>query len=288
MKGLQPSHSSQQAKTRAKQMQRTHTSVPECIARMRADLAAEFGPRADRAAQRFEGTQAYETIGGVSCLTLTPAVQTSQTVLLYFFGGGYVSGAPEYELPIVTKLCTLCGMTVVLPRYPLAPEHPAPAALEAAQQVHKALVKRHPILLSGESAGGGLALCLLETLDVLPKAICLFSPWVDLTDAAHENALDHDPTLSSEQLRHCAGAYRPCGDMQAVSPSFLSLPELPPMLITTGTRDIMLPSLKAFQARHGGQLEIWPALWHVFELYDELPEATRSLDMVARFLSENA
>ncbi len=53
-------------------------------------------------------------------------------------------------------------------------------------------------------------------------------------------------------------------------------------MITTGTRDLFLNPNNTLATIFEGTgvdvtLRVWDDLWHVFEFYDELPEADRSL-----------
>ena len=64
-----------------------------------------------------------------------------------------------------------------------------------------------------------------------------------------------------------------------------------PTLITTGTRDLLLShSVRLARVmREAGvdvDLRIWEGLWHVFEFYDEIPEAALSLRQIGEFLTE--
>ena len=80
---------------------------------------------------------------------------------------------------------------VVLVDYALAPEHPFPAGLHDALHVYDAVRAEPsglPILVGGDSAGGGLATSLVVAalaVDMpLPSGVTLFSPWLDLTVTA--------------------------------------------------------------------------------------------------------
>ena len=60
-------------------------------------------------------------------------------------------------------------------------------------------------------------------------------------------------------------------------------------MITTGTRDLFLDQNLTLAtvletARADVTLRVWDDLWHVFEFYDELPEADRSLRDISAFL----
>jgi pimeloyl-ACP methyl ester carboxylesterase len=65
-----------------------------------------------------------------------------------------------------------------------------------------------PVVIIGESAGGGLAVTTaLRARQVLlrpPDALILFSPWVDLTMATLSNQVTDDPVLSRAWLAACA------------------------------------------------------------------------------------
>lgn len=274
---------SSEAVTLAKQMEEAPGFEPG-IAGLRAGLQAIFRRRSERAVARHAVTVSEDKIAGLRCLIIEPTKRQTETTVLYLYGGGYVSGAPELELPIAAHLSEACGARLVLPDYPLAPEHPFPAAIEKTLPVYEALAAQAPVALSGESAGGGLALALLPRVETPPSALCLFSPWVDLTA---KDAPTNDPSLTLADLQDYAAAFCPKGEQAQASPALLPLPKLPPTHITSGTRDILLPMIQAFAAKHDADLHVWPGLWHVFELYDELPEAAQSLDLAASFLRQH-
>lgn len=89
--------------------------------------------------------------------------------LLHFHGGGYVMGSPEMGLATDAAYALELGATVVSVDYRLAPEtpHPGPvedcyAALTWLNAEAEALgADRRRIVVTGESAGGGLAAALV-------------------------------------------------------------------------------------------------------------------------------
>ena len=262
------------------------------VAAIRENLTKYFTRRIDRAKERYQPNLSRQEFDGVPCLVITPEIVTSDATVLYFFGGGYVSGAPEFELPIAAHLAARCGVRLVLPDYPLAPEYPFPAALVTARSVHASLRAENAgqLILSGESAGGNLALSLLRDLRVNnapdPAGLCLFSPWIDLTETGHASTAQiADPTLNQQHLQLCARTVCSGANPSTLSPPQFTAP-LPPTFISTGTRDIMWPMIEAFAAAHDNtpELHVWPCLWHVFEFYDEIPEAAQSLDQASEFI----
>lgn len=87
--------------------------------------------------------------------------------LLWLHGGGFVFGAPEQDDAANTALARELGITVAAVRYRLAPDHPAPAALQDAYAGLLALARHEDvdparIAIGGASAGGGLTACLAQ------------------------------------------------------------------------------------------------------------------------------
>ena len=266
------------------------------VCQVRSDLAAEFEPRAARAIDKYAPKLREESIGGVRCMIIDPPTFDSDDVILYFFGGGYISGDPSYELPIVAHLAASSNKRCVLPYYSLAPEHPYPAALNEALAVFDALAatSNGNIILGGESSGGGLAMSLLHQRCANVAALCLFSPWLDLTDQGlTECATVDDPSTELVFLETAVQSYCEPENRGKVSPALFDWrAECPPLYVSSGTNDIMRPTLQRFVAQLRAQgsfvdFSIWPAMWHVFELYDEVPEARSALTKAADFISNS-
>jgi acetyl esterase/lipase len=191
----------------------------------------------------------------------------------------------------------------VLPQYRLAPEHPYPAALEDARAVMSALSSETTpgsLLVSGDSAGGGLALALLLWLRdagrELPSGCILLSPWLDLaSDRRADPALvRRDVLLSPEWLGACARAYADPSVWAdpLVSPLRGDHRGLPPLLIQAGTSELLAPDaeLLAASASAAGvdvTYTRWPRMWHDFVLQPGLLAAADSaLAQAAWFAGE--
>lgn len=239
-------------------------------------------------------------IGEVGCLEVTPANSLADWSILYGFGGGFVEGSAVEDLQIIAALCQMTGARVIAPEYRLAPEHPWPAAIEDVFAVYARMAET-PFAIVGESAGGNLALCLMQRACAegmtLPRATALLSPWCDLTaDSASLAANDgRDPALTAQSSRFAALHYlagHAATDPEA-SPLFGAFDQSwPPTIITTGTRDLLLHQATDLAHRMQGSgvrvdLRVWEDLWHVFEWYEDIPEAGRSLQQIAAFLAEN-
>lgn len=199
--------------------------------------------------------------------------------------------------PIVAPLCAATGARVIVPDYRLAPEHPWPAAIEDGFAVYRELAAR-PFAIVGESAGGNLALVLMQRARAdglrLPGAAALLSPWCDLSNSGESLHFNEgrDPSLSAQAswqaARHYAGAC-PVDD-PGISPINGRFDAgFPATLITTGTRDLHLSQsvmlsqvLRDFDVPV--DLQVWEGLWHVFEWVDHLPEAQQSIQRIAAHL----
>ncbi len=73
------------------------------------------------------GTELVEgVVGGVAALWVLPRREAGPEVVLFFFGGAFVVGAPEDDLSMAARLADRLGRRVCCPRYRLAPEHPYP------------------------------------------------------------------------------------------------------------------------------------------------------------------
>jgi acetyl esterase/lipase len=183
--------------------------------------------------------------------------------------------------------------------YPLAPEHPYPAALDGIRAAYLALLEQGQdpggLVVAGDSAGGGLVLSLLLALgrDGLPAPACgvLLSPWVDLTlsGTSMRAMRSRDPMLPVRWLELCARRYAGGKRLTEalLSPLNADLRDLPPLLLQVGSEEVLLSdSLRlALRLSSAGQpfdLEIREGCWHVWHLFAPwLPEAGAAIDAAA-------
>ncbi|WP_170327746.1 alpha/beta hydrolase [Ruegeria arenilitoris] len=246
-------------------------------------------------------TLSEQTIAGVPCMVITPPEPRMGRKLVYLFGGGFTLGSPFEDLPISASLAAKTGAVVIAPHYPLAPEHPHPAALDACTAVISSVLAETPgACLCGESAGGNLALAALhqlrETHGPQPKALALLSPFVDVINPGDSGRADRDPFLNQSEIEFFRSCYMPQNadpthpDISPIYGSFDA--DFPPVFLTSGTRDHLLSGCVRLDhlLREAGAdctLRIWEGMWHVFEFYPEIPEADASLTEIAGFLNRH-
>lgn len=95
----------------------------------------------------------------------TPNQGTDYPVILFFHGGGWVTGNIDTYNKVCTNMARLTNHKVVSVDYRLAPENPFPLGLEDCYQVAKAFITNKvlndkEVTLLGDSAGGNLAAAL--------------------------------------------------------------------------------------------------------------------------------
>ncbi|MGA8461490.1 MAG: alpha/beta hydrolase, partial [Streptosporangiaceae bacterium] len=221
-----------------------------------------------------------------------PGPERSRLTVIHFHGGGYCVGSARMVRSWAAYLSAQAGCRVVLPEYRLAPEHPYPAALEDARAVTEELLREASpgsVVLSGDSAGGGLALALLLSMrddgKDLPAGCILLSPWLDLgrDRRAVADLVRRDVLLSPDWLEACARAYADSSAWSDPLVSPLRAPHsgLPPLLIQAATSELLAPdaALLAASASAAGvdvTYSRWPGLWHDFALQPGLLAAADS------------
>lgn len=231
---------------------------------------------------------------------VTPRGTDPQRTVVYLHGGGYVAPTDPFHVRYVTRLATDLAARVVLPDYPLAPEHTwRDSHRPIADLVARWATDSEELVLAGDSSGGGYALALALTLRDRggPQAsrLLLHSPWVDLTtstpETAHHSA--SDPWLFLGKLRAYAEWWAGGPDdlgRPEVSPALGDLAGLPPALMFCGTRDTLAPGcrLLARRAAEAGwdltYVEV-AELIHVYPLLPFLPEAREARRRTLEFLS---
>jgi acetyl esterase len=94
-----------------------------------------------------------------------PRADLGGPVIVYFHGGGWVVGSIDTVDAPVRFMCERLGATIISVDYPLAPEYPFPAAVDAAWSALRWAIgfrEEHgltdsPLVVGGDSAGANLA-----------------------------------------------------------------------------------------------------------------------------------
>lgn len=204
-------------------------------------------------------------------------------VILYCHGGGYMSGSCLYARSITMKLANYTSMDVLIFDYRLAPENPYPAAIEDALKAWNYLMLlgygARDIVVAGDSAGGNMALVLLQMLKaqerILPRGLILMSPWTDLlaTGKSHESKADIDPVLDENYLKEVTESYAAGEDLAnpLISPLYGDFAGFPPTYIQVGDNEILLNDAtslhkKLVKENVSVKIDVFKGMWHVFQM----------------------
>lgn len=243
-------------------------------------------------------------LGGVPVEWLRNEHVSETACMLYLHGGAYLFGAPQMYRELSARFAR-AGLAVAALDYRLAPEHPFPAAVDDALAAYRALLAagRAPqrLVIAGDSAGGGLTLACAQAIREAglpqPAALVTLSPWTDLTlsGASHTRLAAQEVLLREPLLRRAAAAYLAGSTTRhpLASPLFADLHGLAPLLIQVGGCEILLDDAlrlaeKAGEAQVPVQLQVWPGLWHVWQLFaGKMPEADAAVAAIVAFIREH-
>ena len=219
-------------------------------------------------------------------------------LVLYLHGGAYINDASASHWSFCDKLARKANAAVVFPIYPLTPNHTWDETFDLVTAVYREMLEAAnvPVVIMGDSAGGGLAAAFCEYIGGLglaqPDKLILFSPWMDISmsnpDVADYEAAD--PMLSAYGLVEMGKCW--AGDLDLhdyrVSPMFGDFSVLRNAYLFVGTREIFFPDVTEFysmlQDQHiPSELYIGVGMNHVYPLYP-IPEADEALEQVCEIL----
>ena len=203
--------------------------------------------------------------GGVKCRLYRSSNATAAPLLIYYHGGGWVIGDLNTHDDICRKLARDAHCSVIAVDYRLAPEHPAPAALDdcivATQWIFanaKSLgIDATRIAIGGDSAGGNLAALVAMHADVKPVFQLLVYPAVDarMGQPSHkDNAQGY--LLTADSMKWFLNHYLQGDEKKKLDPKvspLLSSDEMlkksPPTLVITAEFDPLRDEGEAYAAR---------------------------------------
>lgn len=267
--------------------------------RIRRTIAADRrkGPAVPSAAMRSRLSVREADFRGRRVFFVSPRDRIPTRSALYLHGGGWVESIADPHWELIAALTERLDRTMVVPMYPLAPEHTADDIVAWLLALYANLAAHQAPAVLGDSAGGNLAVSLAvrATASGLsrPAALVLLSPCLDgtLSDPAMVAVERVDPILSihgvAELARLYAGPRDPVDPL--ISPLFADLTGLAPTALFTGTRDILNVDAHRFRTR-ANELGIalswheYPGMPHVWPLFP-IPEARRAIAEIAEFLT---
>ena len=178
----------------------------------------------------------------------------SNKKILYFHGGSYVAETSNLHWKFLKDLVKDTGATIILPDYPLTPKYNYKDVFTMVKPLYREIIDRvesENFIMIGDSAGGGIALALAETMGEenakQPEKLILISPWLDvrLENPEIDEVQKNDKQLNKETLKIAGIAYSGEDGINSylTNPIDGPLDELKNVIIYTGTYDILNPDV---------------------------------------------
>ena len=219
------------------------------------------------------------SVGNIDAEWITCGEVETDKIFMFIHGGGYYRGSIAATRATVARISAEAKVRCLSIEYRLAPEHPFPAAIDDTYTAYKWLlkegVKPKNIIVSGQSAGGGLCLALLLKLKeknfFQPRGAVALSPWTDLTQSGKTMKInaDIDPVISKKYLDRMANLYlaKTPNTSPLASPLYGELSGLPPLLVQVGSAETMLDDSRRFvkkakEAKVDVQIEVYKDMFH--------------------------
>jgi acetyl esterase/lipase len=251
-----------------------------------------------------EGVHFFEDkVGDIPGWWCEPKNATLGAAILHFHGGWFNVGSAAAYRNFVGHIARSAGVAAFIPEYRLAPEHPFPAAIQDAWASLGGLAELsvRRIAVTGDSAGGNLALSLLSLVAASP-ATCLrlvgavaLSPVTDLAlrGVSWQSRAQADPYFVREQVEELVNAYLNGHDPTdpVASPLYGALAGLPPIRVQVGDDEVLLDDSlryieRAVAAGVDAKLDVWQGMPHVFQSgIGQMQAAAAAMGAIGDFLA---
>lgn len=245
------------------------------------------------------------TVGGISGWWAKPAKARKEAAIIHVHGGWFNWGTAQAFRNFAGRIASSAGADAFIPDYRLAPEHPFPAAVRDLEECYRGLVDKGTtkITLTGDSAGGNLALVLLSIASaqaseggVAPAGAVVFSPITDLalTSESFDTRAEADPYFTKSQAAGLVRSYLGETDPknQLASPLYGDLSGLPPIRVHVGDDEVLLDDSRRYVERAvaagvDAELDVWMGMPHGFVTgIREFDAARRALNAIGAFLTQ--
>lgn len=238
-------------------------------------------------------------IEGHQVITISPLENTDHHII-FLHGGAYVVEGQDIHRKLAERFVLEHGFKVTYIEYPLAPEKTAIDTHRVVIQAYKEITNQNPtdkFYFFGDSAGGGLAISLLQvfrekSITPFPIHTAVVSPWLDVSMGNKQISEfeKKEAILSVKSLKEAGEMY--AGNLDPknplVSPMFGSTENLGSILIFVGTHEIFFPDCVEFaeKLKHSkgtqSQLVIGEELFHDW-IVIPLKESADALNKIVEF-----
>jgi len=244
-----------------------------------------------------------QVLGTIDGLKICAEKVIDDHVILFFHGGGFITGSTNDHLDLCGKLSDLSGVPVLSIDYRLAHEHKFPAAVEDCLISYLWLLKQgidsSKIVLAGISTGGTLVLSTLLSLRnngvKLPAAAVCMSPAVDMTFQGQSMITNQGKDwLTKESLDNLRKIYLKGEDPKNMlaSPIYADLKGLPPIMLQAGSHELLLDDIIKFHGKLKDSdvkitFELWKGMFHCFQMfYSNIPEGQEALENAGIYIKK--
>ena len=234
-----------------------------------------------------------------------PKMGSARGTYLHIHGGGWALGTADGQDERLQEIADNCAFNCVSVNYRLAPEHPYPAGPDDCETAAMWLIDENhdlnidTLTIGGESAGAHLS---VVTMLRLRKFLgeCPFHG-ANLTAGVYDlgqspSAKNWGPLkliLNTRDMQMFATCYLQNGENmrdEDISPFFADLKDMPPVLFSVGTKDLLLDDsllmASRWHAQNGNvELDVTPGGCHVFQSFRHLKIAKESNARIDTFLN---
>lgn len=236
--------------------------------------------------EKYKSEAAIHSFAGSQIITFGKEA-AADAIVLFLHGGAYVNEITNYHLDFCDRMARETGAYVVVPLYPLAPNHTFEETYALLDRLYPKLNGYgKPLTMMGDSSGGGLAIAYCEYLvqenRTQPEHLIVFSPWVDVTMSGedYEEYEAVDPMLELPGTVEMGAAWAGETDPKdyRISPYYGKLEGLTETTIYVGTRELLYPDVMSFasrlkQAKVPVTLHVGEGMNHVYPIYPLVPES---------------
>ena len=193
----------------------------------------------------------------------------TEKIIIYFHGGAYFGEGTNKHWNFIQNVVKDTNVKVIYPDYPLAPKYMYKDVYNMVIPLYKEILNKIEnlekeknrnieIILMGDSAGGGIALGLLQDINnekniKMPNETILISPWLDtrLQNQKIDEIQKYDNISNKQTLKLAGITYAGEDGMTSsfVNPILGEMFDLPKISIMTGTYDILNPDVHILEEK---------------------------------------
>lgn len=304
---------------------KTAVALLKRLSRMNPDLTPHPIARVDRLSRRSKWhyppkrtvtVTKEHTEDGVPFvrLKLREPQRTGGKKLFYVHGGVFIADLHPFYISSAERIMRTVGCDeAILPDYRTLPDHTYPAQLEDVRSVWDTVtadINPDSTVVSGDSAGGNLALALLLMLRdenrEMPRGGAFFSPWLDMLCMGESYLYNYDRDamfgnkrigtheerrkrlIESEIFSYARALTEEERSAPYVSPVYGDYRGMPPMFFAVGEDELLRSDTETVVSKLKSQniaaeCELGSGMFHIYALFPILPESRKAFQALKIF-----